>query len=39
MARKPMTKARAKRLIGIGTAVAPILAPYAMAAAGAVRGT
>lgn len=39
MARKPMTKARAKRLIGIGTAVAPMLAPYALAAAGAVRGT
>jgi hypothetical protein len=39
MARKPMTKARAKRLIGIGTAVAPMLAPYAMAAAGALRGT
>ena len=39
MARKPMTKARAKRLIGIGTAVAPVLAPYALAAAGAVRGT
>jgi hypothetical protein len=39
MARKPMTKARAKRLIGVGTAVAPMLAPYALAAAGAVRGT
>lgn len=39
MARKPMTKARAKRLIGIGVAVAPVLAPYALAAAGAVRGT
>jgi ABC-type transporter Mla subunit MlaD len=38
MARKPMTKARAKRLIGIGTTVAPLLAPYALAAAGAVRG-
>jgi hypothetical protein len=38
MARKPMTKARAKRLIGIGTTVAPLLAPYAMAAAGALRG-
>jgi Family of unknown function (DUF6474) len=35
---KPMTKARAKRLIGIGTAVAPLLAPYALAAASAVRG-
>ena len=39
MARKPMTKARAKRLIGIGTVVAPLLAPYALAAATAVRGT
>ena len=39
MARKPMTKARAKRLIGVGVAVAPLLAPYALAAAGAVRGT
>lgn len=39
MARKPMTKSRAKRLIGIGVAVAPVLAPYALAAAGAVRGT
>ena len=39
MARKPMTKARAKRLIGVGTAVAPLLAPYALAAAGAVRGS
>ena len=39
MARKPMTKARAKRLIGIGVAVAPVLAPYALAAAGAVRGS
>ncbi len=38
MARKPMTKARAKRLIGIGTTVAPLLAPYALAAASAVRG-
>ena len=38
MARKPMTKARAKRLIGVGAAVAPMLAPYALAAAGAVRG-
>jgi len=27
MARKPMTKARAKRLIGVGVAVAPLLAP------------
>lgn len=36
-ARKPLTAARAKRLIGVGTAVAPLLAPYALAAAGAVR--
>lgn len=35
--RKPLTPARAKRLIGVGTAVAPLLAPYAMAAAGAAR--
>lgn len=39
MARKPMTKARAKRLIGVGTTVAPLLAPYALAVAGAVRGS
>jgi hypothetical protein len=39
MARKPMTKARAKRLIGVGTTIAPLLAPYALAAAGAVRGS
>ena len=37
--RKPMTKARAKRLIGVGTTVAPLLAPYALALAGAVRGS
>jgi hypothetical protein len=36
-ARKPLTPARAKRLIGIGKAVAPLLAPYALAAAGAAR--
>ena len=35
--RKPLTPAQAKRLIGVGTAVAPLLAPYAMAAAGAAR--
>ncbi|MGE3661060.1 MAG: DUF6474 family protein [Pseudonocardia sp.] len=35
--RKPLTAAKAKRLIGVGTAVAPLLAPYAMAAAGAAR--
>lgn len=37
--RKPLTKARAKRLIGVGTTVAPLLAPYVMAAAGALRGS
>lgn len=37
--RKPLTKARAKRLIGIGTTVAPLLAPYALAAATAARGS
>jgi Family of unknown function (DUF6474) len=36
-ARKPFTAARAKRLIGVGKAVAPLLAPYALAAAGVVR--
>lgn len=36
--RSPMTDKRAKRLIGVGTAVAPLLAPYALAAATAVRG-
>jgi hypothetical protein len=35
--RKPLTAAKAKRLIGVGTAIAPLLAPYAMAAAGAAR--
>ncbi|MGD9530579.1 DUF6474 family protein [Pseudonocardia sp.] len=35
--RKPLTAAKAKRLIGVGTAVAPLIAPYAMAAAGAAR--
>jgi Family of unknown function (DUF6474) len=34
---KPLTPARAKRMIGIGKAVAPLLAPYALAAAGVVR--
>lgn len=37
--RKPMTGTRAKRLIGVGTAVAPLLAPYALAVATAVRGS
>lgn len=34
---KPLTPARAKRLIGIGTTVAPLLSPYVLAAAGAAR--
>ncbi|WP_300008491.1 DUF6474 family protein [Pseudonocardia sp.] len=37
-ARKPLTGKQAKRMIGVGTAVAPLLAPYALAAAGAIRG-
>jgi hypothetical protein len=36
-ARKPLTPARAKRLIGVGKAVAPLLAPYALALAGVAR--
>jgi hypothetical protein len=36
-ARKPFTAARAKRMIGVGKAVAPLLAPYALAAAGVAR--
>lgn len=35
--RKPLTAKRAKRMIGVGKAVAPLLAPYALAAAGAAR--
>ena len=35
--RGPMTPARAKRLIGVGRAVLPLLAPYALAAAGVAR--
>jgi hypothetical protein len=35
--RKPLTAARAKRMIGVGKAVAPLLAPYALAAAGVAR--
>ena len=35
--RGPMTPARARRLIGVGRAVLPLLAPYALAAAGAAR--
>lgn len=36
--RKPLTGKQAKRMIGVGTAVAPLLAPYALAAAGLIRG-
>jgi hypothetical protein len=36
--RAPLTAARAKRLIGVGTAIAPLLAPYALAAASVARG-
>jgi hypothetical protein len=32
-----MTPARARRLIGVGRAVLPLLAPYALAAAGVAR--
>jgi hypothetical protein len=35
--RKPLTASRAKRLIGVSKAVAPLLAPYALAAAGLAR--
>ncbi|OLT10513.1 hypothetical protein BJF78_28735 [Pseudonocardia sp. CNS-139] len=35
---KELTPARAKRLISIGRTVAPLLAPYALSAAGAIRG-
>jgi Family of unknown function (DUF6474) len=35
--RSPMTPARAKRMIGVGRAVLPLLAPYALAAAGIAR--
>jgi Family of unknown function (DUF6474) len=35
--RKPMTAARAKRLIGVSKAVAPLLAPYALATASVAR--
>ncbi|WP_219415869.1 DUF6474 family protein [Pseudonocardia nigra] len=35
--RRPLTASRAKRLIGVGKAVAPLLAPYALAAAGVLR--
>jgi hypothetical protein len=36
--RKPLTAAQAKRMIGISKAVAPLLAPYALAAATVARG-
>lgn len=35
--RRELTPKRAKRLVGVGTAVVPLLAPYALAAAGVVR--
>jgi hypothetical protein len=35
--RQPLTASRAKRLIGVSKAVAPLLAPYALAAAGVLR--
>jgi hypothetical protein len=35
--RTPLTPARARRLIGVGKAVLPLLAPYALAAAGVAR--
>ena len=36
-ARKQLTAKNAKRMIGVGTAVAPLLAPFALAAAGLAR--
>lgn len=36
--REPMTAKRAKRLIGVGKVVAPIVVPYALAAANTARG-
>jgi Family of unknown function (DUF6474) len=35
--RGPMTPARAKRMIGVGRVVLPVLAPYVLAAAGVAR--
>jgi hypothetical protein len=35
--RQPLTAARARRLIGVSKAVAPLLAPYALALAGVAR--
>lgn len=37
-ARKPFTASQAKRMIGVSKAVAPLLAPYALAAATVARG-
>lgn len=37
--RKPLTASRAKRMIGVSKAVAPLLAPYALAAAGVARAS
>lgn len=37
--RQPLTASRAKRLIGVSKAVAPLLAPYALAAAGVMRAS
>jgi len=36
-ARKPLTASQAKRMIGVAAAVVPLLAPYALAAAGVAR--
>lgn len=35
--RKPLTAKQAKRMVGVGKAVVPLLAPYALAAAGVAR--
>lgn len=37
--RQPLTGKSARRMIGVGTAIAPLLAPYALAAAGVVRAS
>jgi Family of unknown function (DUF6474) len=36
--RTPLSSAQAKRLIGVGTTIVPLLAPYALAAATSARG-
>jgi hypothetical protein len=36
--RAPLSSAQAKRLIGVGTTLAPLLAPYVLAAATSARG-